>query len=74
MRSFPTVALVGSLLLGTLAATTKADQAPEEHTGLKLGARAPAFTLNDQDGKQRSMDEFLKKGKVALVFFRSAGW
>ena len=48
--------------------------APEELTGLKVGARAPSFSLKDQQGKERSLDEFLKKGKVALVFYRSADW
>jgi hypothetical protein len=60
-----------------LLATTPlraADPAPEAKTGLKLGAKAPAFTLKDQSGKERSLDEFLKKGKVALVFYRSADW
>jgi cytochrome oxidase Cu insertion factor (SCO1/SenC/PrrC family) len=52
----------------------KGKPAPEEQTGLKVGAKAPRFTLRDQEGKERSLDEFLKKGKVALVFFRSADW
>ena len=36
--------------------------------------RLPKFTLKDQEGRERSLDEFLKKGKVALVFYRSADW
>ena len=71
---FIATALVAGLLPGLLAATSHADDAPAEKTGLKLGALAPAFTLKDQNGKQRSLDEFLKKGKVALVFYRSASW
>jgi cytochrome oxidase Cu insertion factor (SCO1/SenC/PrrC family) len=51
-----------------------AAQAPAEKTGLPIGARAPAFTLKDQHGKERTLAEFLQKGKVALVFYRSAGW
>ena len=46
----------------------------EEQTGLKVGEKAPKFTLKDQEGKERSLDEFLGKGKVALVFYRSADW
>jgi cytochrome oxidase Cu insertion factor (SCO1/SenC/PrrC family) len=42
--------------------------------GLKVGERAAAFQLKDQSGKERSLDEFRAKGKVALVFFRSADW
>ena len=52
----------------------KAKPAPEEQTGLKVGEKAPKFTLKDQEGKERSLDELLKKGKVALVFYRSADW
>jgi cytochrome oxidase Cu insertion factor (SCO1/SenC/PrrC family) len=52
----------------------KGKPAPEEQTGLKVGEKAPKFTLKDQEGKERSLDEFLKKGKVALVFYRSADW
>jgi len=63
-----------ALLLGLLAAAAAAGQAPDEKTGLKIGAKAPTFLLQDQNGKERSLDEFLKKGKVALVFFRSASW
>lgn len=52
----------------------KGKPASEEQTGLKVGATAPRFTLKDQEGKERSLDEFLNKGKVALVFYRSADW
>ena len=46
----------------------------KEKTGLQVGVKAPAFTLKDQQGKERTLEEYLKKGKVALVFYRSAGW
>jgi cytochrome oxidase Cu insertion factor (SCO1/SenC/PrrC family) len=52
----------------------KGKPAPEAQTGLKVGAKAPTFTLKDQEGNERSLDEFLRKGKVALVFYRSADW
>jgi hypothetical protein len=55
-------------------AQVKGKPAPEEQTGLQVGAKAPSFALNDQEGKERSLDELLKKGKVALVFYRSADW
>ena len=32
------------------------------------------YPLKDQEGRERSLDELLGKGKVALVFFRSADW
>ena len=63
-------------LLPALNVQAKAQGKPatEELTGLKVGAKAPSFSLKDQQGKERSLDEFLKKGKVALVFYRSADW
>jgi peroxiredoxin len=68
---FTTPALVVLALAGMGRA---ADKAPDDKTGLAVGAKAPAFTLKDQDGKERTLDKFLKKGPVALVFYRSAGW
>ena len=47
---------------------------PEQKASVEVGAKAPTFTLKDQDGKERSLDEFLKKGTVAVVFYRSAKW
>jgi cytochrome oxidase Cu insertion factor (SCO1/SenC/PrrC family) len=63
-------AVAALALVGWPAAAQKKDK---DH-GPKLGDEAPAFTLKDQDGKQRSLAELTKKGKVALVFFRSADW
>jgi cytochrome oxidase Cu insertion factor (SCO1/SenC/PrrC family) len=64
------------VLLGVATAWSrgKGKPAPVEQTGLKVGAKAPKFTLKHQEGRERSLDEFLKKGKVALVFYRSAEW
>jgi cytochrome oxidase Cu insertion factor (SCO1/SenC/PrrC family) len=42
--------------------------------GLPVGAQAPAFKLVGQDGKEHDLDELLVKGKLALVFQRSADW
>jgi cytochrome oxidase Cu insertion factor (SCO1/SenC/PrrC family) len=66
--------LAAPLLLALTAGGWAADKAPEEKTGLRVGTKAPAFTLKDQAGKDRTLAEFLAKGKVALVFYRSAGW
>ncbi len=62
-----------------LAASTafsqgKGKPASDEQSGMKVGEKAPKFTLKDQEGKERSLDDLLKKGKVALVFYRSADW
>lgn len=61
-----------TLFLGTGVASA-ADPAPEK-TGLKVGEKAPDFTLKDQAGKEQSLTAMLKVGSVALVFYRSASW
>jgi cytochrome oxidase Cu insertion factor (SCO1/SenC/PrrC family) len=70
------IVLAAALLLVATTAwsQTKGKPAPEEQTGLKVGEKAPKFTLKDQEGRGRTLDEFLGKGKVALVFYRSADW
>jgi peroxiredoxin len=55
-----------------IKSTTPKKSSPK--TGLKVGAKAPAFTLKDQAGKERTLNEFRKQGNVALVFYRSARW
>jgi cytochrome oxidase Cu insertion factor (SCO1/SenC/PrrC family) len=73
MRAFQFAPL--ALIVLALAGAGRADnKVADEKTGLAVGAKAPAFTLKDQNGKERTLEEFLKKGKVALVFYRSAGW
>lgn len=64
-----------AISIGLLAAVvTAADPASDAKTGLKAGTKAPTFTLKDQSGKERSLTEFTKSGKVAIVFYRSADW
>jgi cytochrome oxidase Cu insertion factor (SCO1/SenC/PrrC family) len=69
-----------SLLLLTLAMAASssglraAQEAAPENTGLPVGKQAPRFTLKDQAGREVSLDSLLKKGPVALVFYRSADW
>ena len=58
----------------TTASTQAQNALPEEKTGPKVGEEAPSFNLKGHDGKQYSLDDLLKNGKVALVFFRSARW
>ena len=74
IRSMVLVLTLSLLSAPNLRAQGKGKPAPEGQTGLKVGAKAPEFTLKDQEGKERRLDEFLAKGKVALVFYRSADW
>lgn len=65
------LALMVLLVVGCLS---PAADAPEGKTGLKVGEKAPAFTLKDQDGTARSLADLTRDRPVALVFFRSARW
>ena len=74
IRSIALGTVIALLAAPTLWAQGKGKPAPEGQTGLKVGEKAPKFSLKDQEGKERSLDDLLKKGKVALVFYRSADW
>jgi cytochrome oxidase Cu insertion factor (SCO1/SenC/PrrC family) len=63
---------VSGLLLAQ--ASSAAELAAPEHTGLAVGKTAPLFRLKDQKNRDISFESLLKKGPVALVFFRSADW
>ena len=69
----------GTLLLvaATLASCSESSPPAATETApqrLAVGQKAPPFTLKDQNGHDQSLEELLVKGKVALVFFRSADW
>lgn len=65
-----------ALCFAWLAPIAMAEPKPadEEKTGLAVGEKAPAFTLKDQSGEERSLSGLLEAGPVALVFTRSAEW
>ena len=65
--------IIFTLVIG-LTGAAGADPAPEEKSGLKVGEKAPEFSLKDQAGTNRELKELLKDGPVALVFYRSASW
>lgn len=50
--------------------------APLSHAapGLAVGTAAPAFALPSAHGEQLTLNDLLRKGPVALVFYRSADW
>ena len=45
----------------------------QEH-GLREGQKAPEFRLKSADGTEVALTNLLARGKVALVFYRSADW
>jgi cytochrome oxidase Cu insertion factor (SCO1/SenC/PrrC family) len=74
IRSMLVAATLAALVPVAILAQDKGKPAAEEMTGPKVGEKAPKFTLKDQEGRERSLDDLLKTGKVALVFYRSADW
>ena len=74
-RSVFAVGLAGLFAALTLSLTAQAQtNSTNFPPGLAVGQKAPAFTLLGQDDREHTLAEYLKKGKVALVFFRSADW
>lgn len=56
--------VMASALLLTLATTLTAQTAP-----LKVGDKAPDFTLPDQNGNKVSLNQFQGKKNVVLAFY-----
>lgn len=54
--------------------TASAASVPSGGPGLAVNERALPFALVDQHGQTRALDEWLGKGLVAVVFYRSADW
>jgi AhpC/TSA family len=72
MRSMVAVA---ALVAGLVCPGWSAQGAPStEKIGLAVGQKAPGFSLKDHNDRTVSLDALLKKGPVALVFYRSADW
>ncbi len=69
-------ALIGLFteLAGFQGQTLAQSAATSGDPGVAVGIKAPAFKLIGQDGKEHTLAELLLKGKLALVFQRSADW
>ena len=61
-----------ALALAPAAVFAQGDKAPDEMTGIAVGEKAPDFTLKGHDGKEYTLSEMTKEGRVALVIYRSA--
>lgn len=61
------------LILCMMAITTLASNAQNAEQGIRLGDKAPDFTLKDQNGKEVNLYQLLKKGPVVLNWYRG-GW
>ncbi len=76
--------LVALFLAARLTAADESPSAPkpamsssvatEAMPGLKVGEKAPDFTLKNAAGEHVALQGLLKKGNVALAFVRSADW
>lgn len=64
-RLLPLV-LAAALSAGVLSAA--------EHSGLKVGEKAPDFTLMSGTGEEVSLADLRENGPVVLAFVRSADW
>ena len=51
-----------------------AKPAAPEKTGVAVGEKAPPIKLRDQADRERSLEEWLHDGTVAVIFYRSASW
>lgn len=70
---------IGTLVLAFVLAgwtgTVHAQADDEKYDpGLKVGTKAPEFSLKDQEGETVTLKGLLKDGPIALVFHRSANW
>ncbi|MBV8553228.1 MAG: redoxin domain-containing protein [Acidobacteriaceae bacterium] len=65
MRLAALLALAGSITVGLFA------QAPPSST-LKVGDKAPDFTLPSTDGKSVHLADYIGKSTVVLAFFPAA--
>ena len=74
-RTWFAMAAVAVLALAPALSHAQAEPAPEEMQGtVKVGDKAPDFTLTANDGKTYTLSEVAKEGAVAVMFFRSANW
>jgi peroxiredoxin len=60
-----------ALLIASLK--TVAQDAPQPRE-IRIGERAPLFTLKDQNDRELSLETMVKNGPVAVVFIRSIQW
>ncbi|MDB6067656.1 MAG: putative peroxiredoxin [Pedosphaera sp.] len=74
-KSFTLHMLRSAALMVLLAVSAIAvDCALAQAGEIAVGARAPSFTLKDQNDREFSLEAMTKKGPVAVVFIRSIEW
>jgi hypothetical protein len=69
------IALALSLTtLGFAQQSGSAEQSGSPEIGLATGEKAPAFSLHDQFGRERTLESLKGSRGTVLLFFRSADW
>jgi peroxiredoxin len=63
---------MAALMLGPVLVAHGQNSPPKAE--IAVGQRAPSFTLKDQNDREVSLNDLLKKGPVAVVFIRSVEW
>lgn len=72
MRQVPTIPNIGVMILMLalfLPIALSEKEEVEKPKELKVGMIAPNFTLQDETGTERNLNEFLGKKNVVLAFY-----
>lgn len=64
---------IKSAILIIMVVSTLAGNAQHKEQGIRLGDKAPDFTLKNQNGKEVNLYQLLEKGPVVLSWYRG-GW
>ncbi|HIG45332.1 MAG TPA: hypothetical protein EYQ20_02495 [candidate division Zixibacteria bacterium] len=63
-----------SAFIAMVALFIAAPNAGADDWGPEVGTKALGFNLKDQNDLDVSLDDLVRTGPVAIVFFRSASW
>jgi len=74
VRRFLSIAALALVPVFGLGGPSLAEDVNPFDPGLTVGTKAPGFALTDQNGETRSLSSLLGRGKLAVVFYRSADW
>jgi hypothetical protein len=66
--------MAGCLALATVPAPAQAPGPDPASLGPKVGESVPDFSLRDQSGRIRTLEDLMGPKGLVLVFFRSADW
>ena len=77
MRFISVIAFVVSWAIASASPQQSAQPAalPDiQKLGPQVGDRVPEFTLQDQNGRSRTLQSLMGRNGLMLVFYRSADW